>query len=342
MRLASTKGKKNMKTSLMLNTIGLAAVVLAGPVSAEKVKWDMANEYQETSIHGQAQKVFTDTAMEASGGSIEITNHFGGSIGYKSKEHFDAVGDGALPIANTSMGQIAGIEPLFLLSSLPFLVGSADDAQLLWEVARPAYDEVFARNNQILLYASPWPPAGIWARKPIDSKEALAGVKIRAWDASGTSTLINAGAAAIQMSWADVVPQLASGGIDGVLTSAEGGTNAKFWEHLSHFSALNYSMSLNMTHVNKDNWDALSDDQRAALLTAADAASNEAWGALASRVSENYADMEANGITVIKDVPADFLGELSVAGEQVYKDWLAKVGDTGQKILDDFRTKRGL
>ena len=264
-----------MKMNPLFSAIGLATAVFAAPVLAE-VKWDMANEYQESSIHGQAQKVFTDTAMEASGGSIVITNHFGGSIGYKSKEHFDAVGDGALPIANTSMGQVAGIEPIFLLSSLPFLVGTADDAQLLWEIARPAYDEVFTRNNQVLLYASPWPPAGVWAKKEITSKDSLAGVKIRAWDASGTSTLINAGAAAIQMSWADVVPQLASGGIDGVLTSAEGGTNAKFWEHLSHFSALNYSMSLNMTHVNKDDWDALSDDQRAALQTAATAASDAA------------------------------------------------------------------
>lgn len=328
-----------MKMNPLFSAMGLATAVFAAPVLAE-VKWDMANEYQESSIHGQAQKVFTDTAMEASGGSIVITNHFGGSIGYKSKEHFDAVGDGALPIANTSMGQVAGIEPIFLLSSLPFLVGTADDAQLLWETARPAYEEVFARNNQVLLYASPWPPAGIWAKKEITSKDSLAGVKIRAWDASGTSTLINAGAAAIQMSWADVVPQLASGGIDGVLTSAEGGTNAKFWEHLSHFSALNYSMSLNMTHVNKDGWDALSDDQRSALQTAAAAASDAAWGALASRVSANYADMEANGITVVRDVPAEFLGLLSTAGEQVYADWLVKVGDVGQKILDDYRSAR--
>ena len=328
-----------MKMNPLFSAIGLATAVFAAPVLAE-VKWDMANEYQESSIRGQAQKVFTDTAMEASGGSIVITNHFGGSIGYKTKEHFDAVGDGALPIANTSMGQVAGIEPIFLLSSLPFLVGTADDAQLLWEIARPVYDEVFTRNNQVLLYASPWPPAGVWAKKEITSKDSLAGVKIRAWDASGTSTLINAGAAAIQMSWADVVPQLASGGIDGVLTSAEGGTNAKFWEHLSHFSALNYSMSLNMTHVNKDGWDALSDDQRAALQTAAAAASDAAWGALASRVSANYADMEANGITVVRDVPAEFLGLLSTAGEQVYADWLVKVGDVGQKILDDYRSAR--
>ena len=64
--------------------------------NAADVKWDMANEYQESSIHGEGQKVFSSVLADKSGGSIVITNHFGGSIGYKSKEHFDAVGDGAL------------------------------------------------------------------------------------------------------------------------------------------------------------------------------------------------------------------------------------------------------
>ncbi|WP_282605689.1 TRAP transporter substrate-binding protein [Pelagibius sp. Alg239-R121] len=330
-----------MNWKSVIYATGFAASVLAAPAMAQTVKWDMANEYADTSIHGQAQAIFTETAKEASGGSIEITNHFGGAIGYKSKEHFDAVGDGALPIANTSMGQVAGIEPIFLLSSLPFLVGSADDAKLLWDVARPHYEAVFARNNQVLLYASPWPPAGIWAKKPVTSKEELSGVKVRAWDASGTSTLKSAGAAAIQMSWADVVPQLAAGGIDAVLTSAEGGTNSKFWEHLSHFTAINYSMSLNMTHVNKDSYDALTDDQRAALHAAADRASEAAWGALADRVAGNYSDMEANKITVIREAPKAFLAGLSEAGKPVYADWLEKVGPVGQQILDEYRAKRG-
>ncbi len=320
-----------------------AAAVLAfsTAASAATVKWDMANEYQESSIHGEGQKVFSDTLMKESGGSVVVTNHFGGSIGYKSKEHFDAVGDGALPIANTSMGQVAGIEPIFLLSSLPFLVGSADDAKLLWEVAKPHYEAVFAKHNQVLLYASPWPPAGIWSKKPVLSSSNLSGLKIRAWDASGTRTLKTAGAAAVQMSWADVVPQLSSGGIEAVLTSAEGGVNAKFWEHLSHFNAINYSMSLNMTHVNKDAFDALSAEQKAAVMKAAEVAGDAAWAALAERVGQNYKDMRANGITVAETVPAGFLGELNAAGDGVYDDWLSKVGDTGKAILDEYKSRRG-
>ena len=318
-----------------------AVLALSTAASAATVKWDMANEYQESSIHGQGQKVFSQTLMKESGGSIVVTNHFGASIGYKSKEHFDAVGDGALPIANTSMGQVAGIEPIFLLSSLPFLVGSADDARLLWEVAKPHYEAVFAKHNQVLLYASPWPPAGIWSKKPVLSSSNLSGLKIRAWDASGTRTLKTAGAAAVQMSWADVVPQLSSGGIEAVLTSAEGGVNAKFWEHLSHFNAINYSMSLNMTHVNKDAFDALSAEQKAAVMKAAEVAGDAAWAALAERVGQNYKDMRANGITVAETVPASFLGELNAAGDGVYDDWLSKVGDTGKSILDEYKSRRG-
>jgi TRAP-type C4-dicarboxylate transport system substrate-binding protein len=327
----------------MKSCVMTAAAVLAfsTAASAATVKWDMANEYQESSIHGQGQKVFSETLMKESGGSIVVTNHFGGSIGYKSKEHFDAVGDGALPIANTSMGQVAGIEPIFLLSSLPFLVGSADDARLLWEVAKPHYEAVFAKHNQVLLYASPWPPAGIWSKKPVLSSSNLSGLKIRAWDASGTRTLKTAGAAAVQMSWADVVPQLSSGGIEAVLTSAEGGVNAKFWEHLSHFNAINYSMSLNMTHVNKDAFDALSAEQKAAVMKAAEVAGDAAWAALAERVGQNYKDMRANGITVAETVPAGFLGELNAAGDGVYDDWLSKVGDTGKSILDEYKSRRG-
>lgn len=320
-----------------------AAVILTVASSgaiAQDIRWDMANEYGESSIHGQSQKLFTEIVAKESRGSIEITNHFGASLGYTSAQHFDAVADGALPIANTNVGSVAGIEPLFLLSSMPFLVRNYSDARTLWEIARPNYEQVFEKHGQILLYASPWPPAGIWASGPIQSSENLKSLKIRAWDASGTNTLKAAGAAAIQLPWADVVPQLASGGIEAVLTSAEGGTSAKFWEHLSDYSALNYAMSLNMTHVNKAEWQALTEAQKVALSTAADAASDYAWSALDERVKANYAEMRENGMNVHENMKPDFLKALNDAGQVVYAGWLAKVGDEGQEILDKYQAAR--
>ncbi len=313
-----------------------AAAALPRPAFAQSVSWDMANEYNATSIHAEGDVVFAETLAELTGGEIAVTHHFGGSIGFKSQDQFDAVADGALPIADTYVGPLGGIDPMFLLPSLPFLAKTPAEARRLFEIAKDDYDAVFEGANQKLLYASPWPPSGIWASRPVDSVEALANLKIRTYDANGTITLAAAGAAPIQLSWADVVPQLSAGGIEAVLTSAEGGVNAKFWEHVSHFTEVNYAMPLNMVHINNDTWSDLSDAQREAVLAAAEAAENYVWRAVEGRVAENYAEMQENGMTIVTGVEASYLDALNAAGEEARADWLEKTGDRGAAILEAF------
>ena len=319
------------KTLLFL----LLTMVLPGAHAAD-YQWDMANEYNDTSIHAEGDKLFSERLAELSDGAIEITHHFGGAIGFKSKDQLDAVGDGALPIANTYVGPLGGIEPMFLLPSLPFLAATTEEARRLYEIARPEYERIFADNNQKLLYASPWPPSGIWAGEPVAGMEDLQNLKIRTYDANGTITLRAAGAAPIQLSWADVVPQLSTGGIEAVLTSAEGGTNAKFWEHLSHFTEVNYAMPLNMVHINLDTWESLSPELQEAVLEAARAAEDHVWEAVQTRVRENYTAMEEAGMTVVTEVPDDYLAALREAGSEARADWLEKTGETGQAILDSY------
>lgn len=328
----------NFKATAFLLATALGGLGL--PATAQEISWDLANEYGQSSIMGVGDEAFIKAVDELSGGTIKITAHYDGSIGYKSVDQFDAVGDGAIQIADTVMGAVAGIEPMFLLSSLPFIAGSDADAKLLWEVGRPHYEEVFAKHNQVLLWATPWPPSGIWANSPITSQEELAALKIRAWDPSGVRTMSNAGANAVQISWADTVPQLASGAINAVLTSADGGVSVKFWEFLNNFTAVNYSMALNMTHMNKDAFDSLTPEQQKIVLDAAEIASEAAWAELGKRVAKNYEDMRANNVTITESVSPEFRAALVAAGEQVYTDWLAKTGATGQEILDTYRSRQ--
>jgi TRAP-type C4-dicarboxylate transport system substrate-binding protein len=317
----------------------LAAAPLDRPAAAEV--WDLANEYNATSIHAEGDVFFAEQLKERSGGAIEIVQHFGGALGYKSLDQFDAVADGAIPLADTYVGPLGGIDPMFLLPSLPFLAKTAAEARVLYEVARPYYDEIFANSNQKLLYSSPWPPSGIWAKRPVASLTELAGLKIRTYDANGTITLRAAGAAPIQLSWADVVPQLSTGGIDAVLTSAESGANAKFWEHLSYFTEINYAMPLNMLHINLDVFNGLSPELQQAVLDCAEATSERNWQAVLTRVEANYAEMEPNGITVVSSVPEDYLAALNEAGREALDDWLAKTGDKGKAILAAYDAHKG-
>jgi len=52
------------------------------------------------------------------------------------------------------------------------------------------------------------------------------------------------------------------GEIDAVLSSGDGGAGRKLWDHLPHFSEINYAIPLSFTTVNLDKWKALLDGRR--------------------------------------------------------------------------------
>lgn len=316
-----------------------ATLGLGLTAASAQVALDLANEYPPASIHAQTADTFIEALREASGGEIDITAHHGAALGFRSADHFDAVGDGAVDIASTFVGVWAGIDPVFLVSSLPFLAPSIEDNIALYEATRPYYEQTMADANQVFLFATPWPPSGLWGNKPLDSMEAIAGQRIRTFDANGTITLREAGAAPIQLSWADTVPQLTAGGIDGVLTSADGGAAAQLWEHQSHFTEVNYAMPLQIMHMNQDIFDAMSSEQQQMVREAAAEAEAFGWGLLADRVAQNYAQMEENGMTIVTDVSAGFLDALGEAAQTTVAEWEARF-PAADALLESFEAMR--
>ncbi|WP_027947969.1 TRAP transporter substrate-binding protein [Litchfieldella anticariensis] len=327
---------RSMRSPLALPGFGLA-LCLGITVSAQAAtRLDFSNEYNANSIHAQGDAYFIEQVSELTDGEVDITLHTGGALGFKSGDHFYAVADNAVQIADTLSGTMSGIDPLFLLSSLPFLVNGVDEAHRLYEIARPYYDEVFEDNDQVLLYASPWPASGIWSRDAVTSGEDLQNLKIRTFDRSGTETLLNAGAAPVSLSWADVVPQLATGGINAVLTSAEAGANASFWEHQQHFSGIQYAIPLNMVHMNRDTFESLPEDQQEALREAARRTDEHNWQVVRERTQSNYATLDEHGVTIHDPIPADFQQSLADAASPVVSGWQDTMGERGQEILDAF------
>ncbi|MDF1748903.1 MAG: TRAP transporter substrate-binding protein [Alphaproteobacteria bacterium] len=326
-------------------TSGVFAVAMAwstlnGGASAAEIKWDMANEYPPTNIHSEGDSFFSKRLTELTKGEIEITHHFGASLGYRSKDQFYAVADGAIPLADTYVGALSGIDPLFLLSSLPFLAGTPADAQALFDISKADYEKLFAANNQKLLFVSPWPPSGLWGKNPLDSKEALADLRMRTYDANGTITFQAAGASPVQLSFADVIPQLSTGGIDAVLNSAEGGVSGKYWEYLSNFTEINYSMPLNMVHINLDSYNALSDELKAAVDQAAADTQVHIWENIQNRRQKNYSTMRENGITITDTLSDDFKTLLVESADVARQKWLGDIGPRGAEILDVYLARK--
>lgn len=318
----------------------LSALVTQIPTALAATKFDFSNEYNATSIHAEGDKYFIDQVTKLTKGDVDITLHTGGSLGFKSADHFYAVEDDSVQIADTLAGTMSGIDPIFLLSSLPFLVENEDQAELLYQIAKPYYKKVFEDNGQILLYASPWPASGIWSKKPVMSGDELKNLKIRTYDKNGTLTLKEAGAAPVKLSWADVVPQLSTGGIEAVLTSADAGASGNFWEHLSDYSAIQYAIPLNMVHMNKDEFDDLSKENQQALLKAAEITDKHNWETVRARVQGNYKELAEHKVAIHDQLPHDFIQLLQNAAKPALQEWLKDSGKDGETIMAEFEQKK--
>jgi TRAP-type transport system periplasmic protein len=318
-----------------------ALLFTAAPAAAQTITWQMANEYPATSIHGEGDQFFAKELLDRSGGRIVITHSFDAALGYRSRDLLEAVARGTVPVADMYIGALGDVHPIFLLPSLPFLAVTPEQARLLNEVARPDYERVLARHNQKLLYPSPWPPAGLWAKRPIAGIEALRGLRVRTPDANATATLRAAGALPSQLSLADALPKIKSGAIEAVLSSGDGGAGQRLWEHLRYFTAINYSMTMSMVTMNLDVWNELDTDLRLAVQGAARATSERQWKEIQTRIAFNYERMRANNVGIITEVTPGFIKALREAGQIAVDDWLLRAGPRGQEILETHRKQVG-
>ena len=328
------------RSTARLATVVMAFLLMAaGGARAQGVTWGMANEYPATSIQGEADARFAREVTRRSGGRIEIAHQYDASSGFRSKEMVDAIGRGDLRIGNTYMGALGGLDPVFLLPSLPFLATTPEQGQALAAVARPAYERALARYNQILLFQSPWPAAGIWANRPVDSVEALRGLRVRTADANGVIAFRAAGAVPVAVSFADALPQLRSGQLDAVLSSGDGGAGERLMETLRHFTAIEYAVTMSMVTINADAWRALDPARQQAVREAAEETEARQWEVMKTRVAANYARMRAAGVTLTTELSSDYRRTLRAAGQVAVDDWLRQMGPAGARILDAYRAR---
>lgn len=316
----------------------LALLVLAViPAGAQPIVWKLSEEYPATSIPGEGDTTFAALLRDKTAGHIVVEPKFDAALGYRSKQTLDAVASGEVPLGDMYAGALGEMEPVFLLPSLPFLAVTIDDASRLYRAARPVYEAALARHDQKLLFASLWPPSGIWAKRPIADEAALRGLRIRTFDVTATETFRHLGAVPALISFADALPRLRAGELDAVLSSGDGGAGAKLWEVLPHFTEVNYAMPLSVATIGLAAWEGLAPDLQRAVAAAAAETETRQWQAMRGRVDANYQRMRANGVTIAGALDAALAARLHEAGAMAVDDWAARVGDDGAAILSRYR-----
>ena len=327
------------KRRWLVNVLAASLVAIAPALKAHEhgEQWALATEYPATSLPGEGDEHFARLVADKTRGGLAIVTMPDAKLGYKSRDQLRAVAEGKIAMADSFGGALGDGEPIFGLASLPFVVADAAQARALYEAARAAYEAGFARHNQKLLFATPWPASGLWTKGPATTLEAIAKLRVRTYDKTGTELFSRLGAKASVVSFSDLPLKLASGEIDAVLSSGDGGAGRRLWEHLPSFTAIEYAIPLSFTTVNLDRWKALDADTQRSIAEAARETEARQWQALDGRLAQNYARMRENGMTIATEISPELRARLREAARTAAEEWAAKAGPEGRAILERFR-----
>ena len=325
---------------MLKRTILGAALLALSTGSALAADWDMPFAWPEGNFHVQNGMRFAEEVGEATEGRVNIIVHPGGALGLKGPESMAAVRDGLVPIAEYSFEQQNGEAPFASLAAMPGLAMGYEETRTLADIMRPHMDELFASFNQKLLYTVPWPGQAVYAKQPIESLADLEGYKLRAANARAVEFFETLGAAPALLPWAEVVPSLASGVIDGVSTSSSSGVDGKFWEFMSHMVRFDWANPLSVVTVNLDAWNALSAEDQKAIESLAAELEPEFWDVSREEDEENLATLEENGMNVAP-LNDELRGEITSAAETIWAEYLENAGPEAEQVISEFREKVG-
>ena len=312
-----------------------AALVLATAGAPAAEKWDMPVAYPASNYHTINAVQFADDIKTATNGELEIVVHPNGSL-FKGNEIKRAVQTGQAQIGERLISALGNENPLFEIDALPFLATSFDAAWKLHQASKPALEAVLDSQNLKLLYAVPWPPQGLYTKKPVTSAKDMEGVKFRAYNAATARLAELMGAIPTQVEAAEISQAFATGVADSMISSGSTGYDSKLWEHTKYWYDINAWLPKNMIVVNKQAFDSLDENTQKAILAAAAAAEERGWNE-ARKLADWYKEqLAANGMEVAppsEQLRADFMK----IGETMTEEWLEKAGEQGKAAIDAYK-----
>jgi TRAP-type transport system periplasmic protein len=179
----------------------------------------------------------------------------------------------------------------------------------------------------------PWPPQGLYAKKPINSAADLKGYKWRAYSPATSRMAELLGAQPVTVQAAEVSQAFATGVADSMMSSGSTGWDAKLHEHVKQWYDLQAWLPKNAVLVNKAAFDALDAPTKQAVMKAAADAETRGWAASKVANSESLDKLKGGGMQILPP-SATLKADMKKVGDTMLKEWLEKAGPEGRQMVD--------
>jgi TRAP-type C4-dicarboxylate transport system substrate-binding protein len=312
-------------------SVALACAALA----AAQTKWNLPAAYPADNPHSVNLIAFAKAVEKATNGKLQITVHPAASL-FKAPEIKRAVQTGQTQIGEVLISIHENEDPIFGLDVVPFLATSYPASKKLWEASKGAIQKKLASQGMMVLFAVPWGPQGIYAKKEINSVADMRGLKWRAYNVGTARIAELVGAQPVTIQAAELPQALATGVVDAFMTSGSTGYDSKVWETMTHFYDTQAWIPKNITFVNKAAFDALDKETQSALLKEAAAAETAGWKLAQEKATWYLEQLKAHKMKVLP--PSEELKSgLHKIGDTLTADWLKKAGAGGQAVIDAYK-----
>jgi TRAP-type C4-dicarboxylate transport system substrate-binding protein len=314
--------------------IGAAMLLLSAVPASAQVTWRMTTEYPESSVSGIGLVTFSRLVAERTGGNVTAAPAFDNELKITSGEMPRAAQEGRIAGGDAFSGPLSSLDPVFGLSTMPFVVQSIEVARGASARARPLYEKALAAHGLKLLYLTVWPSSGLWSDRPIAGVDDIRSLSLRTYDNSSTEVMHAAGANAQFLPMDAAFAGLKEHSLNAFLTSGDGGVGRKLWQFLPYFTAINYAMPVSLAFIRDDLFAALPQATQAQVLAAASETEQRQLDLLTHRLSDNYTRMRENGVQIAEPAPPSVLAALRQAAADPIAAWKTRVGPEAVEIVE--------
>src|SRR5262249_31954749 len=216
-------------------------------------------------------------------------------------------------------------DAIYGVDVVPFLATSYAESEKLWKAAKPVVEKKLGAQGLTVLYAVPWPPQGIYAKKDINAIEDMKGLKFRAYNAGTARIAELVGAQPVTIQAAELAQALATGVVNSFISSGSTGRDSKVWESLTHWYDTQAWLPNNLIFANTSALDKLDAATKKAVMDAPAAAEARGRKLSIEEADSAKAALAQNGMKILPPSPALASGFRKI-GETLTEDWLKKAG----------------
>jgi tripartite ATP-independent transporter DctP family solute receptor len=280
-----------MITRMSLRTASALILALATvlPASAAEVTMNVGFGAPEESLYGRFGKIFQEKVTEISGGDIEVKLRCCNQISSED-EAFKAMQLGTVDGFFITANNVSPHWPLMDVTVLPYIFQSNEHlARVLdGDVGQMMKDKLQADTSVHLLAFGPALYRDFYnSVRPVNSMQDMQGLKVRVPKNEVMIATFEAfGANPVPLAWSETPTALQTGTVDGGDNGTSFIRDMKFFEFEPHLVILEHFVAFSPLFASDNFMKKLSDEQRAQIIQAAEAAGAEFATEVANETEE--------------------------------------------------------